>query len=465
MQDNAIYFLLFAVIIILFFYIIPIRYRAGYLLLGSVLFYLLCDAFFMMLLLLEAGVSYVLSYHIKRRREKGKRYLAAGIIFTVIILSVFKYKGFFIDSISAFLSFNKDSIFLSVGMPLGISYYSFKIISYLVDVYTDKIEPALKWEEYFLYILFFPQIICGPISRYDELTEQFKYKCKFQPELFTEGIFLVVSGLYKKLVIADRLAGYVNVVYAEPRAYTGLALGMASFFYSIQLYCDFSGYSEIMIGISNMLGIRCKANFAYPYFSKNIKEFWQRWHISLSTWLRDYIYIPLGGNKCSKNRKHLNLLITFLVSGMWHGNRITFVIWGLYHGILNCMSGKRTGHDGNLKKAVKVIITFTLVGIGWTMFRVDTVQDFILFYAGMISRFSLNIDAIQQAILPFTYDYSCFSYFLCMVLMLTILFVKEYKEIKKQMDSDSKVKWNIVYLVFLFFFAKFGESNFMYANF
>lgn len=449
----------------LFFYLIPIRNRTKYLLLVSASFYLLCDGLFLVLLFFETGVSYILSCHMRRGDKNRKRNLVVGIIFVVSILMIFKYKGFFTGQISNLLSINENSILISIGMPLGISYYTFKIISYLADVYTGKTEPAQKWERYFLYILFFPQIICGPISRYEELAGQIDSGKRFQPDLFAEGMLLVISGLYKKMVIADRLTGYVDAIYKNPEGYTGLALLMASFFYSIQLYCDFAGYSEIMIGISNILGIRLKANFNCPYFSTNMKEFWQRWHISLSTWLKDYIYIPLGGNKCSEKRKKFNVLVTFLVSGIWHGNRVTFIIWGFYHGILNCMSGRKIKQDGHAKKAVRVTMTFMLAVIGWTMFRVDTVYDFAVFYAGMISRFSLSVDAIQEAILPFTYDYSCFSYFLCMMLVIVILMVKEYKEVTNRMDINNRAKWNVVFIAFLFFFGKLGESNFMYANF
>ncbi len=286
-----------------------IQMRKMILLLINLLFYCLIDFKSLPILILLVCITFLCT------KKNNKIFTLLGTIFTVFIWIFYK-------------SFIKI-------LPLGLSFYSFKIISYLIDNYKHKISFKQNFINYFIYVTYFPEIISGPISRGKTIIEQLDNTFTFKKDKWLKGIQLIIAGLFLKFVIANRTAVYVNTVFQNYTSYTGLALFIAAILYSIQIYSDFSGYSNMSIGISNLLGIEVERNFNRPYFSKSIKEFWGRWHISLSSWLKDYIYIPLGGNRKGKFRKWLNSIITFLVSGFWHGNGSGYIFWGLYHGILN----------------------------------------------------------------------------------------------------------------------------------
>ena len=304
---------LFAIVLVIY-YMLPGKIRWGLLLAASVFFYASADWKMLFLIGGSIAVSYYAGLQIEKAEDrKEKRVWMTGcIVILVAILMVFKYFGFFAEAVGKMLG--ATSFVFNLVMPLGISYYTFKIISYLADIYKGKIEAEKHFGYYALYVSFFPQILCGPIERADHFIPQLKYGCKFEDKLAAEGLERIIIGLFKKLAIADRLALYVGTVFDAPLNYPGLASIMAVGFYTVQIYCDFSGYSDMAIGMAQMLGIRTRENFRYPYFSRSIKEFWSRWHISLSGWLRDYIYIPLGGNRKGKMRKNLNTMAVFLVS-------------------------------------------------------------------------------------------------------------------------------------------------------
>lgn len=359
----------FFAIILAVYYILPHKFRWGLLLLASVVFYASADWKMLALIGGSIVVSYIAGLKIEQaENEKQKKVWMAGcIILLVAILMLFKYFGFFADVIGNMLG--ATSFVFNLVMPLGISYYTFKIISYLVDIYKGKIDAEKHLGYYALYVSFFPQILCGPIERADHFIPQLKYGCKFEDKLAAEGLERIIIGLFKKLAIADRLALYVGTVFDAPTAYPGLASIMAVAFYTIQIYCDFSGYSDMAIGMAQMLGIRTRENFNYPYFSRSIKEFWTRWHISLSSWLKDNIYIPLGGNRKGKVRKNLNTLATFLVSGIWHGSSLSFVFWGGLHGLWNMISTPKKKDESVWKQILQTLITFCGVTFTWIFFR------------------------------------------------------------------------------------------------
>ncbi len=263
------------------------------LLISNIVFYLLLDTRYFLLLFFEILISY---YFAKKLQEnKNKTYLISSIAIVVLILAFFKY-------------INKTGLALNILMPLGISYYSFKIISFLVDTYKDKIKYSVTFIDYFIYVSFFTQIISGPISRPNEIITQLNNDNKITKDKVSDGITLILAGLFKKYVIANRIANYTNLIFSNFNNYPSIALWLCMLLFSIQLYCDFDGYSKIAIGVSKLLGFNINDNFKTPYFSYNIKRFWNNWHISLSSWLKDYIYIPLGGNRCHKTRKNLNIL-------------------------------------------------------------------------------------------------------------------------------------------------------------
>lgn len=456
MQSNILLFVLFSIISAITLNFIPVKYKKYMLLFLNLLFYGLCDLKFLFLILLGIVWSYYIGRLIVTKLELRKFYLCLGIIPIVIILCFFKYYNFFVP---------EGEDVLQVVMPLGISYYTFKIISYMVDVYRQKrcIEGTLI--EYAVYVSFFPQIICGPISRSEDIMGQLRHLSKISGELMSDGMYLILSGLFKKLVIADRLNSYVNAIFANPSGYPGLALWMAAFFYTIQIYCDFAGYSEIAIGAANLLGIKCKANFQLPYFSYSIKDFWRRWHISLSSWLRDYIYIPLGGNRKGPFFKNINILLTFLVSGIWHGNGFNYLFWGIYHGFFNLFNYKSA--SSVWKRALQIIATFFVVMFGWIFFKAATLQTALSYIGAMFCNLSISLESIIASVIPFTGDFSCLAYLLCVCLFIVVLFFMEYREFSDKIRNVKKEKTvqMVIYISSIILFGVIGQSSFLYANF
>ena len=452
----------FFAIILAVYYILPHKFRWGLLLLASVVFYASADWKMLALIGGSIVVSYIAGLKIEQaENEKQKKVWMAGcIILLVAILMLFKYFGFFADVIGNMLG--ATSFVFNLVMPLGISYYTFKIISYLVDIYKGKIDAEKHLGYYALYVSFFPQILCGPIERADHFIPQLKYGCKFEDKLAAEGLERIIIGLFKKLAIADRLALYVGTVFDAPTAYPGLASIMAVAFYTIQIYCDFSGYSDMAIGMAQMLGIRTRENFNYPYFSRSIKEFWSRWHISLSSWLRDYIYIPLGGNRKGKMRKHLNTLAVFLVSGIWHGSSLSFVFWGAMHGLWNMISTPKKDDDPVWKQILQVLVTILGVAFTWIFFRAKDLATAFTMIKHMILGFGLSIDQITASLLPFTGDNTCAAYFLIICLLILFQAVFEWRRTR---GKGTSYGWIAAMLAMTLLLGQFGSSSFLYGQF
>ena len=443
--------LLFAFIPIAFFMrMLSTKHRLNVLFICSLIAYTLIDYKFVILLLVQVIFSFYIGQGIINSMDKKKHLLGIGVFVIVFILLVFKYYNFFADGFSSFIR---------LMMPVGISYYSFKEISYLVDCYNGKVNSNPRFINYANYITFFPQIICGPITRFSSMDEISSDKSNIADDLF-----LIMTGIFKKFVIADRLSDYVGIIFGNPDGYPVLALWMAAFFYTVEIYTDFSGYSDIVIGISSIAGFKVNKNFDLPYFSYNIKDFWNRWHISLSSWLRDYIYIPLGGNRRGNIRKKINILITFFVSGLWHGNGLNFIVWGLYHGILDIIPFNKS--KKRVYSFLQTILTFLLVMLGWVMFRVDSLYMGIKYIGKMFGQLSLNLlsyQSIVNSIMPFTNDYGCVAYLLTIIIMIAILFVFEYREY-----ADKKINYSlrtVILTVCIVFFAVVGGDSFLYANF
>lgn len=455
-QINILLLLLFSTLTLGIYYLTPSKYKNFLLLVSNFTFYFLCDMRYILIIALEILWSYFIAKKVVEAKSHKRFYLVVAILPVIAALCFFKYVNFFIE---------KDVGAIRVLMPLGVSYYTFKIISFLVDSYHNKFDGEVSFVNYATYISLFPQITCGPISRPEKILTQLREKRELTESNFLIGINLIISGIFKKVVIADRLSAYVGKIFEEPALYPGLASWLAAFFYTIQIYCDFSGYSEIAIGICKLFGLDIDMNFDKPYFSRSIREFWKRWHISLSSWLRDYIYIPLGGNQGRKWRKQVNILITFLVSGIWHGNGFNFIIWGLYHGILNMIPVKKS--EKKIILSCQMIGTFVLVMFGWIIFRAQSVSAGLMFIKGMFCNLRISMTTIIDSVRPFTGDYSCFAYLLIVLLFIFILFVLELKEylgkIKNKMYF-SYVK-NFIYILSIILFGAIGENSFIYANF
>lgn len=370
MLFNSFTFLLFFPIATLLYYLIPHKLRWGYLLIVSYGFYMNWNPSYALLLIGITIVSYIVGLFLERKRKRSV--IIAGIIVCILPLIVFKYMNFINDSIFSILDYLGLRMKIpdfKLLLPVGISFFTFKAISYMIDVYKGKILPEKNLGIYALYISFFVDLTAGPIDRADKLIPQFREYRRFHPENIVKGLKLILWGYFMKVVVADRITLYVDPIFNNLDNHSGISVLLAAALFSLQIYCDFGGYSYIAIGCGKALGFNLMTNFERPYMANSVSEFWRRWHISLSTWFRDYVYIPLGGNRCSIWRNRLNLLITFTVSGLWHGANWTFVVWGFLNGLFQIIDKKL--------RVKSVILTFILMTIAWTFFRANTIDDAI----------------------------------------------------------------------------------------
>lgn len=333
MLFNSLPFMVFLPIVFALYWLLPHKYRWILLLLSSYYFYMSWNAKYIILILFTTGVSYGAALLLEREKVSARRkaVLLLSAVCCLGMLFFFKYFNFFSESVASVLNrfaIPINPIALKIVLPVGISFYSFQTLSYVIDVYRGNVRAERHFGIYAAFISFFPQLVAGPIERTGNLLPQIKKKQVFCYDTAVYGLKRMLWGFFKKMVIADNLAQYVDMVFAEPSGFQRTDILIAVFFFTIQIYCDFSGYSDIAVGTAKLLGINLVSNFKSPYFSTSVREFWKRWHISLSTWFRDYVYIPLGGSRCGRARQILNLLITFTVSGLWHGANWTFLVWG-----------------------------------------------------------------------------------------------------------------------------------------
>lgn len=386
---NSLQYAFFLILTVALYYNLPQRSRWAFLLAASYYFYICFDARYALLLLFSTIITYFSALLLRRAGNHGQKVLClvSCLAVNLGILFVFKYFNFFNDTaadVMRLMGIRYHPLKLSLVLPVGISFYTFQTLGYLIDVYKGKSEPEKHFGRFALFVSFFPQIAAGPIGRFDSLRPQLDAPHTFEPEGIRSGLLLIGQGLVKKLVIADRLAVLVNAVYDSPARHSGIQFAVATVLFSIQIYCDFSGYTDIAIGSARLLGINLMQNFKRPYLGTSVAGFWKRWHISLTSWFRDYLYIPLGGNK----RRHLtNILIVFLASGLWHGASLTFVIWGFLNGlyqVLGIMTKKYTDKVKSLLKisessilfiCFKRLTTFVLIAFSWIFFRAGSFSD------------------------------------------------------------------------------------------
>lgn len=333
MLFNSFAYALFLPVVFCLYWFLPHKYRWSLLLVASYYFYMSWNPKYVFLILFTTIVSYSAAILLEKKQDvrRKKAIICITAISCLGVLVYFKYFNFLSQAAIDFLSvfaIRLNPLTVDVLLPVGISFYTFQTLSYVIDVYKGDVKAEKHFGYYATFISFFPQLVAGPIERTRNLLPQIKDVHEFDYNQATYGLKLMAWGFFKKLVIADVLSKYVQMVYSSPYDYVGFALVLASLFFTIQIYCDFSGYSDIAIGTAKLLGINLMTNFKNPYLSASVKEFWSRWHISLSTWFRDYVYIPLGGNRVGKLRHNVNLLVTFLISGLWHGANWTFVVWG-----------------------------------------------------------------------------------------------------------------------------------------
>lgn len=402
MLFNSFTFLIFFPVVATVYFVVPHRFRWAWLLAASCYFYMAFIPVYILILFFTIAIDYVAGILIENAEGRRRKwFLVASIVANVGVLAVFKYFNFLnanARAIADVFNLPYDLQPLAIILPIGLSFHTFQAMSYTIEVYRRRQPAERHLGIYALYVMFFPQLVAGPIERPQNLLHQFYERHAFEYERVTSGLRRMAYGLFMKVVIADRLARYVNVVYNDPSSFEGLTLVVATVFFAFQIYCDFAGYSAMAIGAAEVMGFRLMKNFDRPYLSRSISEFWSRWHISLSTWFRDYVYIPLGGNRASPPRWYFNLFITFLLSGLWHGANWTYVVWGGLNGFYLIFSlataGARarmaavTGLAGrpSLRAVLSVLLTFSLTCIAWVFFRANTMGEAFHILSAAIAR-------------------------------------------------------------------------------
>lgn len=396
MLFNSVEFMIFFPLVVSAYFLCPARYRWALLLAASYYFYAAWKLEYVLLLLISTSVDYFAGIQMGKLEERSKRlkYLLLSVATNLGLLFAFKYFNFFNESVRGL--FDAFNIFYNVPafdvlLPVGISFYTFQTLGYAIEVYRGRQEPERHLGIFALYVSFFPQLVAGPIERAGRLLPQLRATHRFNEEQVVTGLRLMLWGLFKKVVIADRLAIYVNQVYNSPDGYSGIAMLVATYFFAFQIYCDFSGYSDIAIGAARVLGIRLMDNFRQPYTARSVADFWRRWHISLTTWFRDYLYIPLGGNRVPALRWYVNIAIVFLVSGLWHGANWTFVVWGALHAIYMLLGiGLGGAYRWLMRRIIgnedvppipawlSIFATFHAVVFSWIFFRANSLSDALM---------------------------------------------------------------------------------------
>ena len=404
------YFLFLPITFFLYWAIKETKYQNIFILMSSYVFYGWWDWRFFFLIFLSTLVDYFVAMRIEQTHKKKSKkiYLLISIIFNLSILGFFKYYNFFIDSWIELLSkigYQVTDVWtLKIILPVGISFYTFQTMSYSLDVYRSKIKATKDFISFASFVSFFPQLVAGPIERASNLLPQILSKRKFDYKQSVNGLRLILWGLFKKVVIADSLSLLVTPIFENYTSLNGGELLLGLIYFSFQIYCDFSGYSDIAIGTAKMFGIELRSNFIFPYFSRDISEFWRRWHVSLSSWFRDYIYIPLGGSKKGKWITIRNIFIIFIISGFWHGANFTFIAWGLIHALLYlviALSNKNRRYTTSIvaenrmtpsiKEIFQISSTFFTVMISWVFFRSNTITDSFLYLKKMMINFDIPI--------------------------------------------------------------------------
>lgn len=479
MLFNSVDFAYFLPIVFLLYWFVMqhhLKLQNALLVAASYFFYGWWDWRFLFLIafssFLDYGIGVALSN--QENQQKRKYLLCISVVINLGFLGFFKYYNFFVDNFKQAFSFFGQEIntsTLHIILPVGISFYTFQTLSYTIDVYRKKLEPAKDIVSFLAFVSFFPQLVAGPIERATNLLPQFYTKRKFSYATAVNGLRQILWGFFKKLVIADNCAEYANLIFNNSDAYSGSTLVMGALFFTFQIYGDFSGYSDIAIGTSRLFGFNLMQNFAFPYFSRNIAEFWRRWHISLSTWFRDYLYIPLGGSKGGVWFKIRNTFIIFIVSGFWHGANWTFIIWGflnaLYFLPLLLTKQNRNHLDTvaqnklfpNLKEFLSMLFTFGLTVLAWIFFRANSVSHALHYIESMVSKALFQIPAIR----PFN----------LLVLILFFMIIEwlgreQQYAIEKLLGKKKRiVRWGfyMVILILIFIFSSAKEQQFIYFQF
>ena len=481
MLFNSAEFAIFFPVVAILYFLTPHRFRWLLIVLASYYFYMSWKPEYALLILFSTIVDYGVARHMARLTDQKARrpYLMISVFVNLGLLFAFKYLNFFSDSARAVL--NQFNLFydvprLDVLLPVGISFYTFQTLSYTIDVYRGDKQPETHFGIFAAYVSFFPQLVAGPIERATTLMPQFYQQMTFDTTRIVSGLQLMAWGVFQKVVIADRLAVAVNNVYGDVTNYTGVALWIATYFFAFQIFCDFAGYSNIAIGAARVLGFELMENFRRPYFARSVREFWQRWHISLSTWFRDYLYIPLGGNRTSQSRWFFNLFIVFVVSGLWHGANWTFVIWGALHGLylIGAIWTQPFWHGVAEKigltryplahQWVQRLTTFHLVVFAWIFFRANTLGD--AFY--IVRNLFVGLDWSGSYGIDIGGRYELLLIVCLLLAMETIHAWQEWWSVRQTWARMPLVmRWAAYYVLIavILMFGRFGVEEFIYFQF
>lgn len=492
MVFNSVEFLIFFPIVLLLYFTLPKKLKWIMLLAASYFFYLswkgdhsfLDTAKLLLLIVFTTIVSYVSGIIISKTDNKATKKLCLTVTLLVCfgVLFFYKYFNFLSGSVTSVMRFfgSKTGDYkLDLILPVGISFYTFQTLSYVIDVYRGTTPVEKNFGYYALYVSFFPQLVAGPIERPENLLPQLKESHRLTWANAREGLHTLLGGFFKKVVVADLLATYVVKVYNDLDAANGLMIIIATVLFAFQIYCDFSGYTDIAIGCARIMGIKLMQNFDRPYIAKTIKEFWARWHISLSAWFKDYLYIPLGGNRCSKFRNCMNILIVFLVSGLWHGAAWTYVIWGALHGIYQII-GKFTykprnkmweklkiSPDGKFVSGLRRFNTFVLVCFAWIFFRANSTADLPVIIGKLFTDWSFGKEFISGSLSAMGLDLTAI---LTCILSLVILWVIDRNKLELS-DGAGAINLRYAYVVWavaiawVLLLAGDGASSFIYFQF
>lgn len=443
---------------------------------ASYVFYGWWDWRFLFLIAFTSFCSWGSGLLIERYRDcqkKSKLISTLNIVLNLLILGVFKYYDFFAKEFAELFNLSYDGLLLNIILPVGISFYTFQALSYSIDVYRGKLKPTRDIVQFFAFVSFFPQLVAGPIERATNLLPQFEKPRQFDYDTAVDGLRQILWGLFKKMVVADNCAIFVDQVFSNHVGQSGSTLLLAAILFTFQIYGDFSGYSDIAIGTAKLFGIKLMRNFNVPYFSRDIAEFWRRWHISLTTWFRDYVYIPMGGSRVGKAKVVRNTFVIFLLSGFWHGANWTFIAWGAYHALLFLpliLLGKNRKHTDvvaaghifpSMREVGSMLLTFFLAVIGWIVFRATSITEAWQYVCGMFDKSLFTIPWLDTR-----------HYYVPVMLSIVVMLVVEWLQREREHSFDLRgikshvLKYSIYYvmLVVLFWFGGHAES-FIYFQF
>lgn len=470
---NSLVFVYFFIVVTSLFFLLPHKFRWFLLLAASCYFYMYFKPVYILILGFTIAIDYIAGIQIaKHEGRKRKFFLVMSLVANIGVLAFFKYYNFLNDTLTSILgwaSFKNDIPVLEILLPVGLSFHTFQAMSYTIEVYRGKCPPERHFGIFSLYVMFYPQLVAGPIERPQNLLHQFHERKNFDYDRVVSGFKIMLWGFVKKILIADRLAIYVDAVFNNVHQHSGITMLFATFFFGIQIYCDFSGYSDIAIGAAKVMGYKLMTNFRRPMFiSQTIQEFWQRWHISLTTWFRDYLYYPLGGNKKGKLMQMRNMLIVFSISGLWHGANWTFVIWGLANGTLLALEQIYLPYLNNffklfgpLKKYVRILYTILFTLFPTVFFRVRTVDDG--FYM-LKSIFTFKPGGLFKGEPPTAFGYAIFAF----LFLVVVEHIWEFYPKVKVFNSKSIVVRYAAYVILIILLLTIGVFNggqFIYFQF